>query len=131
MATAPQILATLPSIFSVCKPKDDVLQGTMADAEFAADLAQVLRGNAPVQYADPARFFSNTYPTRGLKDLLLNVCGRLGNGQGVASIFRLDTSYGGGKTHGLIALVHAVRSGRTVPNISEFVDPSLLPAGNV
>jgi hypothetical protein len=103
----------------------------MADAEFAADLAQVLRGNAPAQYADPARFFSNTYPTRGLKDLLLNVCGRLSSGKGVASIFRLDTSYGGGKTHGLIALVHAVRSGRTVPNISEFVDPSLLPAGNV
>ena len=83
------------------------------------------------QYADPTRFFSNTYPTRGLKDLLLNVCGRLSKGQGVASIFRLDTSYGGGKTHGLIALVHAVRSGRTVPNIGEFVDPALLPTGNV
>jgi predicted AAA+ superfamily ATPase len=103
----------------------------MADAEFAADLAQVLRGNAPAQYADPGLFFSNTYPTRGLKDLLLNVCGRLSSGQGVASIFRLDTSYGGGKTHGLIALVHAVRSGRTISNIGEFVDPTLLPTGNV
>ena len=131
MATAPQVLAPLTTIFSVCKPKDDVLQGTMADAEFAADLAQVLRGNAPAQYADPTRFFSNTYPTRGLKDLLLNVCGRLSNGQGVASIFRLDTSYGGGKTHGLIALVHAVRSGRTISNIGEFVDSALLPTGNV
>jgi len=103
----------------------------MADAEFAADLAQVLRGDAPAQYADPALFFSNTYPTRGLKDLLSNVCGRLSKGQGVASIFRLDTSYGGGKTHGLIALVHAVRSGRTIANIAEFVDPTLLPTGNV
>jgi hypothetical protein len=55
----------------------------------------------------------------------------LSKGQGVASIFRLDTSYGGGKTHGLIALVHAVRAGRTVPNIGEFVDPALLPSGNV
>ena len=63
MATLPQALAAVPTIFSACKPKDDVLQGTMADAEFAADLAQVLRGNAPAQYADPARFFSNTYPT--------------------------------------------------------------------
>jgi hypothetical protein len=103
----------------------------MADAEFAADLAQVLRGTAPVQYADPKRFFSNTYPTRGLKDLLSNVCARLSKGQGVASIFRLDTSYGGGKTHGLIALVHAVRSGRSIPGISEFVDSALLPTGNV
>jgi predicted AAA+ superfamily ATPase len=103
----------------------------MADAEFAADLAQVLRGTAPAQYADPKRFFSNTYPTRGLKDLLSNVCARLSKGQGVASIFRLDTSYGGGKTHGLIALVHAVRSGRSIPSIGEFVDPALLPTGHV
>jgi len=131
MATAPQVLATLPSIFSVCKPKDDVLQGTMADAEFAADLAQVLRAMLQLSMRTLRASFPNTYPTRGLKDLLLNVCGRLSSGKGVASIFRLDTSYGGGKTHGLIALVHAVRSGRTVPNISEFVDPSLLPAGNV
>jgi hypothetical protein len=131
MATLPQALAAVPTIFSVCKPKADVLQGTMADAEFAADLAQVLRGTAPAQYVKPNLFFSNTYPTRGLKDLLLNVCGRLSTGQGVASIFRLDTSYGGGKTHGLIALVHAVRSGRKIPNIDEFVDPALLPIGNV
>lgn len=131
MATLPQALASVPTIFAACKPKEDVLQGTMADAEFAADLAQVLRGTAPPQYANPNRFFSNTYPTRGLKDLLLNVCGRLSKGQGVASIFRLDTSYGGGKTHGLIALVLAVRSGRAVPNIAEFVDQALLPTGNV
>jgi predicted AAA+ superfamily ATPase len=131
MATLPQAITAVPNVFSACKPKEDVLKGAMADAEFAADLAQVLRGNAPAQYADPSIFFSNTYPTRGLKDLLSNVCGRLSKGHGVASIFRLDTSYGGGKTHGLIALVHAVRSGRTIPNIAEFVDPMLLPTGNV
>jgi hypothetical protein len=131
MATLPQATASIPTVFSACKPKEDVLKGAMADAEFAADLAQVLRGTAPAQYADPALFFSNTYPTRGLKDLLLNVCGRLSKGQGVASIFRLDTSYGGGKTHGLIALVHAVRSGRSISNIAEFVDPALIPTAHV
>ena len=131
MATLPQVSTALPTIFSACQPKDDVLKGAMADAEFAADLAQVLRGTAPAQYADPVRFFANTYPTRGLKDLLSNVCGRLSGGTGVASIFRLDTSYGGGKTHGLIALVHAVRHGASVPNIQEFVAPGLIPQGNV
>lgn len=131
MATVSRTLASAPTIFSACVPKEDVLQGTMADAEFAADLAQVLRGDAPPQYSDPKQFFSNTYPTRGLKDLLSNVCARLSKGQGVASIFRLDTSYGGGKTHGLIALVHAVRSGRTIPDIAEFVDPTLLPTEHV
>lgn len=49
----------------------------------------------------------------------------------VASIFRFDTSSGGGKTRGLIALVHAVRSGRTIPNIGGFVDAALLPTGRV
>ena len=78
------------------------------------------------------RFFADTYPTRGLKCLLANVCRRLtGAGGEVASIFRLDTSYGGGKTHGLIALTHAARGLGSVPNISEFVDLSLLPRGTV
>ena len=49
----------------------------------------------------------------------------------VASIFRLDTSYGGGKTHGLIALCHAGRGMDGVSDIPEFVDPVLLPRGPV
>jgi predicted AAA+ superfamily ATPase len=66
-------------------------------------LAQVLRGDAPADYQDPVKFFANTHPTRGLKDLLWNVCLRLsGSKDQVASIFRLDTNYGGGKTHALI-----------------------------
>src|SRR5690606_30895624 len=40
----------LPTIFEVCVPRDDVLRGTTADADFAADLAQVLRGTAPREY---------------------------------------------------------------------------------
>ena len=62
----------------------------------------------------------------------LNVCRRLtGAGGEAAAIFRLDTSYGGGKTHGLIALTHAARGLQGVPNIGEFIDPSLLPDGHV
>ena len=118
----------LPTIFEVCVPRDDVLRGTTADADFAADLAQVLRGTAPREYLEPALFFGRTYPTRGLKDLLANVCRRLsGVGGEAAAIFRLDTQYGGGKTHGLIALVHAAGGLQNVPNAAEFVDPALLP----
>lgn len=108
-------------------PKEDVRSGTMADAEFAADLSMVLRGEAPREYQDPVLFFANTYPTRGLKNLLTNVCGRLSRGSGVASIFRLDTSYGGGKTHGLIALIHAAKAGQQVAGIGEFVSPQDIP----
>ncbi|HLT18719.1 MAG TPA: hypothetical protein VKZ96_04600, partial [Thermomicrobiales bacterium] len=118
----------LPTIFESCTPRDDVLRGTSADADFAADLAQILRGTAPDEYLKPALFFGRTYPTRGLKDLLANVCRRLsGAGGEAAAIFRLDTQYGGGKTHGLIALVHAAGGLRDVPNAAEFLDPALLP----
>ena len=119
---------TIPTIFESCRPRADILSGSVADADFAADLAQVIRGHASEEYAEPARFFARTWPTRGLKNLLANVCRRLsGAGGEAAAIFRLDTSYGGGKTHALIALVHTVRGVQDVGSIGEFVDPSVLP----
>lgn len=118
---------TVPTIFETCRPRSDVLAG-IADADFAADLAQVVTGTGSAQYRDPVRFFANTYPTRGLKNLLDNVCRRLsGAGGEAAAIFRLDTSYGGGKTHGLIALAHAAGGLEGVANPAEFVDPAILP----
>ena len=121
------------TIFEACSPRDDVLKGAITEADFAADLAQVIVGEGTPEYLEPpARFFANTYPTRGLKSLLANVCRRLsGAGGEVAAIFRLDTSYGGGKTHGLIALTHAARGMAGVSNVDEFIDPSLLPSGTV
>ena len=108
------------------------MHGTVAEADFAADLAQVVTGGGSPEYVDPVRFFANTYPTRGLKSLLANVCRRLsGAGGEAAAIFRLDTSYGGGKTHGLIALAHAARGLPRVAGMDEFIDASLLPKGPV
>ncbi len=122
----------VPTIFESCRPRPDVLAGTVTEADFAADLAQVVAGRGAADYLDPERFFANSYPTRGLANLLANVCRRLsGAGGDVAPIFRLDTSYGGGKSHGLIALCHAARSGPDLPGIAEFVDPALLPRGPV
>lgn len=119
----------IPTIFDLCRPRDDVVEGRAADADFAADLAQVLTGEAAPGYRDPALFFQNTHPTRGLRNLVENVCRRLSGAGGSANaIFRLDTSYGGGKTHGLIALAHAARGMEGVAHPEEFVDPALLPA---
>ena len=39
----------------------------------AADLSQVLRGDAPPEYKDPAQFFANTYPTKGLRNVLQQI----------------------------------------------------------
>lgn len=122
----------LPTIFETCEPREDVLRGVIQEADFAADLAQVLRGEAPDETRVAARFFANTHPTRGLKALLHNVCLRLAGGGGEASsIFRLHTQYGGGKTHALIALTHAAGGMFGVSGIDEFIDPALVPRRTV
>ncbi|MFY9340948.1 MAG: DUF499 domain-containing protein [Planctomycetota bacterium] len=122
----------LPTIFDLCTPRDDVKQGRARDEEFAADLTKVVMGKAVPEYGDPAIFFRNTHPTRGLKTLLETVCRRLsGVGGELNSVLRLDTQFGGGKTHNLIALVHAVRGQQNIPDVREFIDPALLPRGKV
>ncbi|MCP4699858.1 MAG: hypothetical protein GY862_23850, partial [Gammaproteobacteria bacterium] len=123
----------MKTIFDICTPRKDVLKkGALAEADFAADLAQVLKGNAPEEYKNPAIFFSNTHPTHGLKELLHNVCARLSaHSRQIASIFRLDTQYGGGKTHALIALSHIAKRRFDGVNIAEFIDPALIPKDKV
>ena len=122
-------MSSLPGLFEICAPREDILQGALTEADYAADLAQVLKGTAPKSYQDPAIFFSTTHPTRGLRNLLSNVCLRLGGKKDqVASIFRLDTNYGGGKTHALIALAHVARGMQGVATIDEFLSPALVPS---
>ena len=53
---------SLPTVFETCVPREDVLNGTIAEADFAADLAKVIRGSASPDYQQPGRFFAN--PTR-------------------------------------------------------------------
>ena len=126
------IMSSLRTIYETCRPRADVEAGTTKDEQFAADLAQVVNQSAPKEYLDPAVFFRHSFPTRGMRELLKAVLTRLsGQGGEIASIIRLDTQYGGGKTHGLIALVHAVRGMKGVEHIEEFVDPALLPRGPV
>ncbi|MYF35370.1 MAG: ATP-binding protein [Synechococcus sp. SB0678_bin_12] len=118
-----------PTIYDLCRPRQDVLAGQIRDEDFAADLSQVLKGTAPELYKNPALFFANTHPTRGLKDLIQAVVGRLsGADNQLGSILRLDTSYGGGKTHALIGLNHILTAPRQIPNLEEFVDPTALPS---
>ena len=117
-----------PSIYELCRPRADVLEGRIRDEDFAADLSQVLRGTAPDLYSNPALFFANTHPTRGLCNLIKAVVDRLTAADSqLGSILRLDTSYGGGKTHALIGLHHILTAPGQIPNLDEFVDPATLP----
>lgn len=116
------------NLFAICEPRADVLKGELRESDFAADLAQVLRNEAPPEYAEPALFFANTYPTKGLKNILKLVAMRvLGRPEQVGAIFRLDTQFGGGKTHTLIALAHAMQGLVGVANADEFLPTDLTP----
>ena len=99
-------------VFDLCTPRDEVLKGELREDIFAARLKDVIDGRADPIYGDPATFFENTYPTAGLKTLLGDALGRLiGSGAGKNAVIRLETAFGGGKTHNLIALYH-VASGK-------------------
>ena len=74
-------------------------------AEFAADLFEVYQGRAEDEYSDPHLFFERTFLTRGLEDLLLGAARRL-SGKGGDPVIELQTNFGGGKTHSMIALYH-------------------------
>lgn len=89
----------------VVEPHPDVASGRYIQAEFAADLAQVVQGKADPEYGDPHEFFRRTYLTEGLLGLLANGVLRL-SAQGGDPVVQLQTSFGGGKTHSMLALYH-------------------------
>lgn len=89
----------------VVEPHQDVATGEFQQAEFAADLAKVHSGSAPAEYRDPKQFFSRTYLTEGLSTLLVGAAKRL-SGTGGDPVVELQTNFGGGKTHSMLALYH-------------------------
>lgn len=113
-----------------CTPREDVLAGKLTDQHFAAQLDAVVRDpDAYPVYGQADAFFALTYPTAGLKELLRRVFGRLsGTSDGESGVVRAETSFGGGKTHSLIA-VHHLAAGATPSNVGEFIDPALVPDG--
>ena len=103
----------------VATPHDDVCSGKFQVAEFAADLWQVYRGEAKGEYGDPVEFFARTYLTEGLKQLLTMGLERL-SGTGGDPVVELQTNFGGGKTHSMLALYHLF--GGTLPSKLPGVD---------
>ena len=106
-----------------CVLRDDVRQGTLTLAEFAADLYGVRTGDAPNVYRLPDLFFDRTYPTHRLKILVRDVFQRL-SGRGGKPVIDLQVTYGGGKTHTLIALLHLAERGHELQNhrtVQEFI----------
>lgn len=92
----------------IAVPHEDVLKGTFQQAEFAADLSRVHQRTATAEYQDPALFFQRTFITEGMRLLLDSVVKRL-CGRGGDPVIQLQTAFGGGKTHTMLAVYHMAK----------------------
>jgi hypothetical protein len=99
---------------TIAVPQRDILEGRMTMDVFAADLWDVFKNRGPDEYKDEVQFFQKTYMTEGLKSLLALVEKRLQE-KGGDPVIQLQTSFGGGKTHALIAMYHKAREWRVRP----------------
>lgn len=124
----------MKSILDTCKPRPDILQGTFNPEIFTASLGQVLEAyhrdqNPSTIYTDPQIFFREaTYPTQGLKSAVLSAFGRISGDGSFPAIQRLETAFGGGKTHSLIAMTHLAKQGqRIAPLVKDILPEKYLP----
>ena len=129
-ATKGEPLAGLKPWREVVTPHRDVREGRFAQAEFAADLRQVVRGEAAPEYGDPVSFFERTFITDGLRDLIRTAARRL-SGEGGDPVVELQTGFGGGKTHSLIALYHLASGTSRLRGVDEALaeDELSVPSG--
>ncbi len=106
----------------VVEPHQDVATGEFQQAEFAADLGKVHEGSAPSEYRNPKEFFSRTYLTDGLSNLLIGAAKRLSQAGG-DPVVELQTNFGGGKTHSMLALYHMVggTSAQDLPGLDQLL----------
>lgn len=108
----------------VVKLREDLKSGQLPLHMFAADLYEVImqRGKRPV-YEKPEEFFALTFPTYNLRRLVRDVVLRLA-GKNDKAVRQLELTYGGGKTHTLIALRHLVQDPERLPDlpaVAEFI----------
>jgi uncharacterized protein len=108
----------------IAVPHPDVLEGTFLQSEFAADITAVHTGKATPEYQDATAFFQRTFITEGMGLLLTSVARRL-NGQGGDPVIQLQTAFGGGKTHTMLAVYHLATpqcSLKDLPGIPDLLD---------
>jgi predicted AAA+ superfamily ATPase len=121
-----QAAGTLKPWREVVTPHRDVASGRYQQAEFAADLWQVHIGEGTAEYRDPAEFFRRTFLTQSLTRLLVGAVQRLSSGA-ADPVVQLQTNFGGGKTHAMLALYHLFSGAR--PADLPGIDAVLAQAG--
>jgi hypothetical protein len=122
-------------ILTACEPRKDILAGSFNPEIFTASLSAVVRhyreraSGVHLIYADARQFFTDaTYPTDGLRMVLSDVFGRIRGDNSVPAIHRLETAFGGGKTHTLIACTHIALGGSDLKDVTRgVISYDLLP----
>jgi hypothetical protein len=116
------------NVLTACDPRPDILKGTFNPEIFTAQLSEVIRfyrgQGAGIHsiYTDARQFFQEaTYPTEGLKMVLADVFARLSGDSSAPAIHRLETAFGGGKTHTLIACAHLAFKGRELADVADGI----------
>lgn len=119
---------TLKPWREIAVPHEDVLKGTFQQAEFAADLSRVHEGTATAEYQNPTLFFQRTFITEGMRLLLDSVVKRL-SGKGGDPVIQLQTAFGGGKTHTMLAVYHLAKGDALASDLPGV--PAILDAAGV
>jgi hypothetical protein len=120
-------------IKTACTPRPDILSGTFNPEIFTASLSAVTNHYQGIStgihdmYKDAALFFQEaTYPTQGLTTILSDIFGRLSGDNSLPAIHRLETAFGGGKTHTLIACTHIAHKGKALEGVMDHLLPANL-----
>lgn len=127
---------TLKPWREIAEPHSDVRRGNFLQSEFAADLTRVHAGTASEEYQNPANFFQRTFITEGMRLLLDSVVRRLA-GKGGDPVIQLQTAFGGGKTHTMLAVYHLAKGEAPaselpgVPSILDSVGINELPKARI
>jgi predicted AAA+ superfamily ATPase len=112
----------------VVTPHPDVASGRYQQAEFAADLWQVYQGEGSDEYKHPSEFYRRTFITEGLRRLLSQALLRAA-GNGGDPVVELQTNFGGGKTHSMLALFHLFsgKAASEMPGVEDVVTEAGVP----
>src|SRR6266496_4529537 len=102
-------MTALKPWLEVAEPRRDIADGSFDESLFAADLGLVDRDRGPADYLDPVTFCEKTYLTENLLAFLRELTARLSGDMAAAGIYRLQTEFGGGKTHTLLTAYHLFR----------------------
>jgi hypothetical protein len=130
----PKEYSPMKTWYEIIPPHEDIRKGDFDESIFAADLGDVVSGAAKQDYKDPYLFYKKTYFTQGLNNLLKRVHTTVTTKKG-SSVVQIQTPFGGGKTHALVAIYHYAKNGKKIKELLpvglELIEPKVAAiAGN-